>query len=533
MVVLSDAGILGLFGIRQLGNRDQALFPLLNPDGLDLSPFLQAGPAGPRERGRAQVVQVQGDDLWVLAFGRLQQVQLRWNNAVGRQAVPGWKTPLVLGSPLHAPQRIEDRGGRSTFFLVTQPLQQHTCVASAVNDEGRILWQRQLGLVCKGEPLTLTPPQDGPPLLLALDQGGGLFVLDPPLPPNRPRTSWRNIAAALDDNPRLPPRMVRSLDGHSAYEIAVPGDGKTMIVRQVEWAGAERSLRVMQREVSLVSAAGGAPAVPAGTPAVVGSHLIVPMAEGYLARLPLPVPPEQARFESGPEWRSRQASPSAAGHVLALGGDRFLTTDGRRGLAVWEWPTEKVWQALPEGRDLLTQELTYLIATPPVLLPSKNGLAPQAIVADSAGVLHLLGLRPDGALQPNRQWDLKGKFTAGPFPSVMPDGGVRIGGVLDQRHLVWLDPSQPQPLWTYRTDGEAIVGQPRMIEDLLVVAQQSGRYVGLDPATGAARGPGYTLRASAAPAATPVPFGPGRMLTPLSDGTALLLSLEHLRKPKP
>jgi outer membrane protein assembly factor BamB len=533
LVVLSDAGVLGLFGIRQPGNRDQALFPLLQPGGLDLSPFLQTGRDQPRERGRSQVVQVRDDDLWVLAYGRLQQVQLRWSNAVGRQAVVGWKTPRVLGSPLHAPQRIEDRTGRFTFFLVTQPLEQQTCRATAVNDEGRILWQRQLGLVCQGEPLALTPPQGGPPLLLALDQGGGLFVLDPSLPPDRLRLSWRPLAAALDDNPHLPPRLLRSPNGHTAYEIAIPGRSKTMVVREIEWVEGERVLHVRQREVGLVAAAGGTSAALAGTAAVVGAHLVVPMADGYLARVPLPVPDDQTQFETGPDWRSTQASPLSFGHVLALGGDRFLTTDGRRGLAVWDWPKQKAYQPLPEGRDVLTLELPHLIAAPPLLLPSKPGLPPQVIVADSAGVLHLLAVTSDGALQPNRQWDLKRQFTGAPFLTVLPDGGVRIGCVLDQRHLAWLDPSRPEPLWTYRAESAAIVGQPQLIEDLLVVAHQSGHYVGLVPATGAAKGPGYTLRASAAPAATPVAFGPDRMFTPLSDGTALLLSLKHLRKAKP
>jgi hypothetical protein len=66
---------------------------------------------------------------------------------------------------------------------------------------------------------------------------------------------------------------------------------------------------------------------------------------------------------------------------------------------------------------------------------------------------------------------------------------------------------------------------------MLLVADQSGRFVGLDPATGRRLGPGYTLRASAAPAASPVAFGPHRAFAPLSDGTVLLLSLFHLRDP--
>jgi outer membrane protein assembly factor BamB len=535
MAVLSDAGVLGLFGIRQVGNSDQALFPLLKAGGLDLSPFLDAGPDAARERGRAQVVHMQDNDLWVLAHGRLQQIQLLWSDPVGPQAVAGWTTPLVLGSPLHAPQRIEGRDGRSTFVLVTQPLGRQTCLASAVSDEGRLLWQRQLGLVFQGEPLALTPPGGGPPLLLALDQGGALFVLDPSRPANLPRKS---LADALDDNPRLPPRLLPSADGHSAYEIAAPGDGKSLIVRQIEWAEGERGLRVRPRTVSLLAPDGKTPLRLAGTPTVVGSQLIVPMAKGHLARLKLPLEEGQTQLDqSGPDWLSERAAPNAPCHVLALGGDRFLATDGSRGLGVWEWPRNREWRGLPRtnqrDEDDPSAHPRLRVAAPMVLLPAKGSRTPRVIAADSAGVLHLLSVSADGSLQSARTWDLEGIITAAPLVYELPDGGVRVGCLLDQRRLVWLDPSRRERLWTYRTGGEAIVGRPQMVEDILVVALQSGHYVGLDPATGEAKGPGYTLRASAAPATAPVPFGPGRMLAPLSDGTALRLSVDLLRQPKP
>jgi len=71
---------------------------------------------------------------------------------------------------------------------------------------------------------------------------------------------------------------------------------------------------------------------------------------------------------------------------------------------------------------------------------------------------------------------------------------------------------------------------PRLAEGMVVVADQSGRYVGLDPATGKPRGDGYALRGSVAPVATPVEFTKGRLLAPLSDGTVMLLSTTKLRK---
>jgi outer membrane protein assembly factor BamB len=532
LAVLSDAGMLGLFGIRQLGNRDQALFPLLQPGGLDLAPFLQTGRELPRERGRAQMVHMQGDDLWLLAYGRFQQVQLRVKTALGPQAMPGWKTPLTLGSPLHEPQRSEDRiTGQATFFLVTQSLEQQMCLASAVDEHGHIVWQRQLGLVCRGEPLTLTPPLGGAPMLLALDRGGGLFSLDAPRPPDKPRSSWRFLKAALDDNPRVPPYLIPAADGHSAYEIAAPGEGRKLIVRHIDWAEGERALRVKQREVSLLPLAGNSVMVPAGPPVVVGSRLIVPMMDGNLMWLPLPLTAEQPSLKSGPTWRDRSAAVTATCNVLALSGDRLLATDGGRGLLVWDWPADKDYRQVLSREGEPLKALENLLAGPPVLLPAKDGQSPRLAVADSAGLLYLFNVTAEGMLQPGRQWDLKGKLTNGPFVVPLAEGGARIGCVVDQRRLVWFDPAKREPLWSYATEGEAIVGEPRIIEDLLVVALPSGRYVGLDPHTGEAKGPGYTLRTSAAPAATPVAFGPGLLFAPLSDGTALLLDVEQLRPP--
>ena len=155
-------------------------------------------------------------------------------------------------------------------------------------------------------------------MFLALDQSGGLFALDPPLPPDRPRSTWESIAPAFQDNPRVAPRLLPVSDGHSAYEIAAPGKGESLIVRRIDWAGGKRGLRVKEHKVSLTLAAGGALLVPAGTPAVTGSHLLLPLTDGSLVRLPLSE--KEAHFDLGPDCRSPQASPQAPCHALALGG---------------------------------------------------------------------------------------------------------------------------------------------------------------------------------------------------------------------
>jgi outer membrane protein assembly factor BamB len=521
LVMLSDEGVFGLFGIRQARNQDPALFPWLpgsGAGGISLDPYLKPEARAP---GRSQVVQVQGDDFWVLAHGKLQRLSLRWQSATGPKLTPSeeWGAPLSLGSPLHASQVEEDkRTGHSTLFLVTQHLTRQTVLSTAVDDErGSVLWQRQLGLVCRGEPMPIPVANPPGPLLLALDEGGGLFMLDPS------GTSSKLLAPALDVNPDVPPLLVPAPDGQSVYEIACPGDGKHLVVRHIKARAGERQLEFVERTVALRSPL-------AGTPAIVGAWLVLPLANGDLARLPLPLPRDGAVLEAGAPWRSRDAGLESRCPVAALGGGRFLAGDGGRGLTCWEW-TDKDCLALPKEHDPPMIELRGRLIAAPLVLPRETGdAAARVCVADATGVVTLLQARDNGALEKTRSWDLHGTITAGPFLSPSADG-TRIGCVVSRTRLVWLDPAKAEPLWEYSTGGKALVGQPRRIEDLVVVADQSGRYLGLNPKTGRPEGPGYSLEGSVVPAASPTAFGPGRLFVPLSDGTALLLPLRRLQHP--
>jgi outer membrane protein assembly factor BamB len=531
IALLSDTATFGLFGIRQPRNEDQALFPLVPPaplteeDGRRAAGQHSLSGRAALSRARSQVVDVQGDDYWLIALGRLRRVQYAMTRN-GPRLVPGlgWKEPLSLGSPVHASQVHRDRlTGHSTLFLVTQPLQRDICLASAVDSaNGALLWQRQLGMLCQGEPLLLTVAPGKSPLLV-LDRGGGLFVLDPARYAAQP-AEWQSggkaLAPALDENPRLVPFLLSNPDGRSACEIACPGDGRNLVIRHVLWDDEDGRLRVKERTVPL-------PSPLAGTPALVGASLVLPTAEGSLIRLALIG--EDDRFRTGPTWRMRRAGPVARGHVLALGGDRFLTTDGARGLTCWSWPGERPCVSLPADHEPPTLEMTEHLTGPPLLLPPTAGV-PQVLVADAAGVLSLLTVENDGSLKVTRSWKMPGSITGGPFVHVLPDGKMRVGCVLDGTRLVWLDPASKDVLWVYDTKGKGIVGRPQVAEGMLVVADQDGRFVGLDLATGKPLGPGYKLRGTVVPVATPVAFSPGRLFAPLSDGTALLLAVEHLKK---
>jgi hypothetical protein len=256
--------------------------------------------------------------------------------------------------------------------------------------------------------------------------------------------------------------------------------------------------------------------------------LLVPLADGSLLRLALPLEETTAAVD-GPDWRPSRSPVDLQAHVVGLRGHDFLTTDGGRGLTRWRWPPDGTWRALPENKDPASPTLVLpaRIVSAPVVLPPTDPKADEQHVclADAEGNLHLLRARGD-RLERQRMWPMGGKITEGPF--VRKD---RIGCVVDRRRLVWIDPARSEPLWEYRSQGEAIVGQPQLArDDLLVVADQSGRFVGLNPEDGKAHGEGYQLKARVAPAAAPTAYGSNRLFAPLTDGTVMLLSLHRLRE---
>jgi hypothetical protein len=554
LALVTDAGALGLFGTLQFRNQDDPIFPLVRveqrePGTLDLRAFLMplVPSALPAARGRAQVVQAEGNEFWVLARGGLRRLALTTPvGGSGPRVIAFWPRPLPVGSPLHAGQADE---GAATLFVTTLSPAGQTCLATAVDaDSGEVRWQRQLGLVCPREPLALRRG------VLALDQGGGLFQFD--------YRHWQSgaqlVARSLEDDAaalsyllpgrdavRTPPPEAAAVLGASclvgypgnvpwaalalnsqedgsrpasAFQIASLGDGTRLVVRHYQSTPGGSGL-VQEQTLDL-----SAPL--AGTPAVTDRGLLVPLADGLVKRYPfrLPLDGRAPLFaatvgDSGPYWRrGGRTGPEVHGHVVWLAGDDFLTSDGGRALKRWRWPSKGTPQALPEGRDprAPTVEQAARIGAAPVVLPEGD----RVCVADIDGTVTLF---QGAGLKRLRSWDVGGAITAGPYVQ-----GRWIGCVVGRRKLVCIDP-ESERFWSHTTPGDGIVGQPQLVEGLIVVADQSGHFLGLDPITGKSRGKGYTLKANVAPAASPVSLGGGRAFAPLTDGTVLVLELGQLR----
>jgi outer membrane protein assembly factor BamB len=536
VVAVTDAGVFSIFGIPQAGNSDASLFPLVPT--LNLEETLHTGGAA---SGRAQVVNVQGDDFWVFSGGVLQRFLKAWNAAVGPKLVPGWAEPLELGSPLHASQMVQDRAtGQNTLYVVTHARKKEVYLVTAVNDEdGKKQWQRQMGLVCQGAPLALGRPAGAKAgaadaaksgVLLAMGVGEELYAIDPErFAPERfakKDSSWLSgassyLAGPLDDNPGHPAVLLPEADGLSAYEVAFPGGGNRMLVRHVTFDPTTRKTTKTEQEVKLPVAAS-----PAGPPALVGKSLVVALSDGVLYRVSLSPPGVVA--VAGANWRTARVGPEGRGYVAALGPDTLIATDGGKGLSCWKINEQGIMYGLPadapEGESHAL-ELDERVVAPPLVLP---GSLQQVLVAGTGGAMHVLRVETNGALKKTSlSWKPGGRVTAGPFLRTPAGSGPRVGCVLDGSRLVWIDPKKgTSTMWEYKTDGAAIVGQPQLVGDALLVADQDGGMAALDLATGKRRSKPYSLPGSIAPAAPPVAFDGKNLFVPLTDGTALLLPLD-------
>ncbi len=478
VVLATDAGMLGLFGINQYHNQDAPLFPLVSGE--------QKLEGESRQPGRAQVVHATENDFWVLAQGLLQHYRLNLAADRGLALSRVWPQPLALGSPLHAAQVSDEP---AILFVVTQAPDGGACLATAVEAAtGKVRWQRQLGLSDPSETLRIGDT------VIVPDPAAGLFVFDP-----KGKTPWQ--VRPLDTPGSTPAAFLPADGGESAYALLVPSPGK-LALRRCDFG--KKPADGPGKEFA---------GVLGGTPALGTGCLVLPLADGMLARLALT---PGAKPDPGRHWRAAHADAGAVGHVAALGGAEFLVTDGSRGLLRLNWPGT-VWEKKGEA------QLEDRVVAAPLVLPGDGPV--RVCVVDAAGNLLLL----DGTkLKELRRWSLGGKITAGPFLL-----GSRVGCVVDRRRLVCVDPSQEKPLWERTLDtGTGIVGRPQEMSGAIVLADQSGRYVALDPETGTPRGDGYALQASVAPAAAPVAFGPDRVFAPLTDGTVLVLTLEQLTAAK-
>ena len=485
---VTDNGQFVLLGLEPRDARAVRFFPMVKKD-------LFGGGAG-----RAQIVLADAEHFWVLVDGRLHKLLLPFDRRRGPQLLHPPLGPEPFGSALHASQVRTEADGTATLFLVTLARDGHTCLASAIDaGRGTAYWQRQLGLVCQGQPTRL-----GNQVLLQ-EQGGSLYLFDAGKHQGRSdlwQRGGHKVAAGLP-NQAGPAHVLVAPDGNSVYVVASTVAPPKLVVYLFQAGKDTPTTREYPLQAPL-----------AGTPGLGTDALVLPLANGILVRQSL----TGGAAVAGPNWRAALAEEDAVGHVVALGGDDYLVTDGSRGIQRLYWPAGNM------AESKAATALANRIVAAPLVLPAEKATGEVRVcVTDAANTVTLL--QGEG-LRTVRQWPINGQITAGPFAR-----GRGMACVVDRRRLVWLDPDREQPVWGYAFAAD-IVGEPQLIAPgLLVVADLSGTFSGFTPATGQLPGPGCTLRANVAPAAAPVAFGADRLFAPLTDGTVLLLSRRHFQHP--
>lgn len=488
LITATDAGVLGYWGIKQKGNRDAALFPWFKKEVL-------IGEPGTGRAARAQVVHADAENVWVIAGNGLQRWQIGFHPKDGPQLLPAWSEPLRLGVPLHESQVLRDDAGQTILIVVTQDPRTSACQAQAVQAlDGRILWQRQLGIVCQDQPVVV-----GKHVLVS--DSSGVFALPAEEVQGRWHQSGRLLVPAA---PKFRTHFeVMSLRGQqSAQVLSFSGPDATLLgIHAVDASG---NLAGKPKEQQL-------PASLRGTPAQGTDVVVLPLANGILERVPL----GDGVAVHGPNWRKAGAEEAALGHVVALGGDDFLVTDGSNGLTRLHWSEPKSWE------KKASFQVPARILSPPALVADakEDGKVRSIVVACADDSVQLLD---SAGLSVSRSWIMPGKITAGPFAN-----GQGFGCVVGRNRLVWIDPARTEP-WEYSFVAD-IVGMPLWLDDALVVANQAGQFTALRPDTGTPLGAGYALRANVAPATAPVPFGNQMLFAPLTDGTVILFPKKLLR----
>jgi outer membrane protein assembly factor BamB len=482
LALLTEASLMSLWGLKQKGTRDPLLFPLLKRD------FPIDAGKGP---GRCEIVHADAESYWTLTRGRLQRVQAIFDPKEGPGLLARWSQPIMLGSLLHAAQARRDADGKTILFLTTQADEHPTCLCTAINaDDGKTLWQRQLGVLPREVPLVL-----GSQVVAPDAQGLLRFNMDDKF--DKP---WQAAGEWLAREGWSDARHFLFGKGTDYVHLTLPRAGTKMRIEMGPGDGASKSRTL---DVNL-------PAHLQGTPALGDGFLLLPLADGILAQVSL----KDGSVLKDLDWRVAGAEEQARGHLVLLGQAECVMTDGSRGLVRIVSADAKSWV-----RRAL-HELAHRITAAPVILPAEGNAKPRLCVADASDTLTLLDADRLSVLG---SWTLPAKITAGPFVR-----GGRIGCIVARNELVWIDPDKKEFAWQYRFAD--IVGEPNLIDGVLVVADVAGRFVALDPQSGRPVGAVLTLHANVAATSAPVPFGPGRAFVPLTDGTVVILPLEKLRK---
>jgi len=479
MTVVTDGGALGVLGLN-LDNAGEALYPLIEDDAGKIPRLKVNAPH------RAMAIHSDEHLLWLMAGGRLQHYRL---DVLRQQIAPLWPTEnrptSVSGIPLHQAHFDWDR---ERIFVTTRSLEGDRVEFSAVEAAtGEPLWHRQLGIYPNADPIVLK--QGG---VMLVDRTGRLLML-------RAAAQDNSSEVQIYRDETLPPANAEGPLIHLSDER-----GTDYVARPVR-GGRALALRQL----------GGSPgpwknvALPEGTlqgrPAIADGHLVAVSSSGALFRIPLTA--GQRNRTEPYRWPQAETltrddrvalKAIARDRAILLAGDAIFWLQWSDAGVVPVWQADERWFHAPSP-----------------LVGNMAQAGERVFVVDQKNTVYRVdSSHPASAAQ----WRSPQQITDGPF--------IRHDLMLvveDGRTLVAFDARNADdafvPLQRIRLRGR-MCGRPVEVRNGLLVTDYSGSlaYISAEAAELRQR---FQLSADALPAAAAVPFGQGRVLVPMSDGTLL------------
>lgn len=478
MTVVTDAGELGVFGLN-LDNPDEALYPLIQ-DSKGRCPTLAIDAPY-----RAMAIHSDEHLLWVMAGGTLRQIGL---DILSQKISTLWpeneSAAQVVGMPLH--QATFDRESER-LYIATRTLDATRANFTSVDaNTGNRIWSRQLGIHAVGDPIVsgdnaMLVDRSGRILQMSLSESG------------ESHASPRVIA----DDPELTAETggelvrIHALDGTEYLTLPI-SDGNVVAYRRIDPAAPfQPTWQTLALPATRIQ----------GRPAIVDGYMLVPCSNGSLQRIALNESTPTLLNEQTYQWTSeRTVVPDDAPAVYGLGPRsivlvlrdtlRWLDYVYRDGVGFWKQQRLVLLDSPASGEVAISDKYLF-------------------VAAENRS---LYRIQRDGIGEPE-PLQLDGRWTAGPF---LANGHVLA--VVDGQKLVAFNQTEDQAAWTIGPLGGRLCGRPFHAGRSIMVTDDSGTVSVIRLASGKITRE-LQLPHGAIPAAASVPFGRGRILTPLADGT--------------
>ncbi len=504
VAIVTDAGAFGLFGTNQLGNQDAGMYAIPGPQL----------PVDAKNPSAGQIAIADDDTFWTISRSKLFRMRLGFTAQNGLQVTPAG-LPVPSGVPMQSPQW---NARRDTAFVAVRSEESDGMRAIAFDvRDGRPRWHRKLGAIPSVPPV---PTATG---AILVDEDGGVYAI-----PLLAALSANDATKPIEPAWIVAPPVV---SGTAPAKMATSLDGKTTWILVPEKEPGEKAipqLRVRQivEGKAKTDALAPLPDRLAGSPVAVGASVVFPLADGFLYRFE----PGNPKLVQGPMWRGDGATADAICYLTPVSDEEYLSTDGNKKVVRTRWPStaSAEWKTAA-GPWVLREK----IAIPPAIV-AVGDTSKRVLIADGTGSVWMFDADQTG--EPLSRWrgnatepvanEVRipaGKPTGRFLVSTNTDGTPFVIYTVNDRHIVGLTPNSETAAWViWRTKDDDLLGMTTS-RDAILTTDVTGTVTAFRSKTGDKIGSVKPESKSIHPRTHAIPFGPGKLLMPASDGSAVIL----------